>query len=50
MPQGATQERQDTVKGSDKIGPLEEEMVSPPSILAMRTHEQYSKAKRYDTR
>ena len=37
MPHGATQEREDIVKGSDKIDPLEEEMETPPSILAMRT-------------
>ena len=32
-----------------KRGPPEEEMATHSSILAVRPHEQYGKAKRYDT-
>ena len=45
----AIQNRRVMVVGSDKTWSTEEGMVNHFSILALRTHEQYEKAKIYDT-
>ena len=45
----ATQDGRVMWRGLTECDPLEKGMASHFSILALRTHEQYEKAKRYDT-
>ena len=49
MPCRATQDRRVILEGSDKCGALENGMANHFSILVLRTHEQYEKAKKQDT-
>ena len=46
MPHRATKEGWVMAEGSDKCGPLEKGMANYFNILALRTHEQYEKAKK----